>query len=197
MAREETLKAAAQTAKSCRNCDLWRNATQTVFGEGPEGAAMMLVGEEPGDQEDLHGRPFVGPAGKLLDRALAEAGIERRRVYVTNAVKHFKFMPRGKRRIHQKPDTGEIVACHPWLETEMRLVRPRLVVAMGTTAARAVLGRPVTIARLRGKVMPLEEGRSVLVTAHPSAVLRIVEPADRESAYAAFVADLKIAMKAL
>jgi len=193
MVREETLKAAAQAARSCRNCDLWRNATQTVFGEGPEGAAMMLVGEQPGDQEDAQGRPFVGPAGKLLDRALAEAGIERKTIYVTNAVKHFKFAPRGKRRIHQKPGTVEIVACHPWLEMEIRLVRPRIIVAMGTTAARAVLGRPVTIARLRGKIMALDDGRSLLVTIHPSALLRIAEAEDRAIAYAAFVADLKAA----
>jgi DNA polymerase len=197
MAGEETLKAAALSAKACRNCELWRNATQTVFGEGPEGAALMLVGEQPGDHEDLQGRPFIGPAGRLLDRALAEAGIERRSVYVTNAVKHFKFAPRGKRRIHQKPGAVEIVACRTWLETELKLVRPRVVVAMGSTAARAVLGRTVTIARLRGEIMPLEEGRSVLVTIHPSALLRLVDVRDRAGAYTAFVADLKAAKEAL
>ncbi|WP_428394746.1 UdgX family uracil-DNA binding protein [Lichenicoccus sp.] len=183
------LAALAEEAASCRRCALWQPATQTVFGEGPADARMMLVGEQPGDQEDLAGRPFVGPAGQVLDRALREAGIDRQGVYVTNAVKHFKFEPRGKRRIHQKPETAEIVACAGWLEAERRSVAPRLLVMLGATAARAVLGRAVTISRERGRPIPLA-GTSGLVTVHPSYLLRLPDEAAKAREYAAFVADL-------
>ena len=182
----------AAEAADCRRCPLWEPATQTVFGEGPIDAAIMFVGEQPGDQEDLAGRPFVGPAGQLFDRAMAEAGIDRASVYVTNAVKHFKFEPRGKRRIHAKPDTTEIVACLPWLEQERALVRPRLTVLMGATAARAGLGRAVAITRERGRPMTLGEAQA-LVTVHPSYLLRLPDEAAKAREYAAFVADLRLA----
>jgi uracil-DNA glycosylase family protein len=173
-----------------------RNATQTVFGEGPANAAMMLVGEQPGDQEDLAGRPFVGPAGKVLDRALVEAGVDRQQVYVTNAVKHFKSIPRGKRRIHQKPDGGEIAACRWWLDRERAIIRPRATVLMGATAARAVLGRAVTIGRERGHPIPLEVG-AALVTVHPSYLLRLPDEESKLREYALFVADLRRAVALL
>ena len=185
-----SLATLAEAAASCRRCALWQPATQTVFGEGPADARMMLVGEQPGDQEDLAGRPFVGPAGQVLDRALREAGIDRRTVYVTNAVKHFKFEPRGKRRIHQKPEAAEIVACAGWLEAERRSIAPRLLVMLGATAARAVLGRTVTISRERGRPIPLEAGTRGLVTVHPSYLLRLPDEAAKAREYAAFVADL-------
>ena len=182
----------AACAAACRRCALWEPATQMVFGEGPADAAMMLVGEQPGDQEDLAGRPFVGPAGQLLDRALAEAGIARDRLYVTNAVKHFKFEPRGRRRIHQSPDASEITACRFWLEMERNEIAPKLTVLLGASAARAVLGRPVTIGRVRGA--PFEApGGMVLVTVHPSYLLRLPDEAARAREYAAFVADLVLA----
>lgn len=158
-----------EEAASCRRCPLWRNATQTVFGEGPVPAKMMFVGEQPGDKEDLAGRPFVGPAGLILDQALEEVGIDRTKVYVTNAVKHFKNEPRGKRRLHKKPDTSEIEACRWWLAKEINLVRPRLTVALGATAAGALMRRPVTIGRLRGEAVESESG-SLWITVHPSAV---------------------------
>jgi DNA polymerase len=151
----------------------------------------MLLGEQPGDQEDLAGRPFVGPAGQMLDRALAEVGLDRRRTYVTNAVKHFKFEPRGKRRIHSKPDTTEIVACKWWLDVEMATVRPAVIVLLGATAARAVLGRTVTITRERGRPIPMEDGTTALVTVHPSFLLRLPDEASKVREYAAFVADLR------
>ncbi len=188
------LAQAAAEAADCRRCPLWQPATQTVFGEGAANARIMFVGEQPGDQEDLTGRPFVGPAGQLFDRAMAEAGLDRAEVYVTNAVKHFKFEPRGKRRIHAKPDTAEIVACAPWLEIERAEVRPRLVVVMGATAARAVLGRAVAITRERGKPMPLGGG-TALVTVHPSYLLRLPDEASKAREYAAFVADLRLAAR--
>ena len=181
---------AAREAAACRRCPLWEPATQMVFGEGPADARLMLVGEQPGDQEDLAGRPFVGPAGQLLDRALAEAGIDRGTVYVTNAVKHFKFVPRGKRRIHESPNAGEIAACRFWLERERAEVAPRLTLLMGASAARAVLGRPVTIGRSRGTPIALGDA-TVLVTVHPSYLLRLPDEAARTREYAAFVADLR------
>lgn len=181
----------AAEAQGCRNCPLWQPATQTVFGEGPGDARVMLVGEQPGDQEDLAGRPFVGPAGQLLDRALAEAGIDRGTLYVTNAVKHFKFTPRGKRRIHQKPEVEEITACTPWLARERALVAPKTLVMLGATAARAILGRPVTISRERGRPVMLEDGSTGWVTVHPSYLLRLPDAAAREREYAAFVEDLR------
>ena len=182
-----------EAAHDCKACPLWANATQTVFGEGPEHARIMLVGEQPGDQEDLQGHPFVGPAGRLLDRALNDAGIDRELVYVTNAVKHFKWEPRGKRRLHKKPGEAEISACHQWLERELELVAPTLVVAMGATAARALLGRATPIEANRGRVMPLHGGMQVMITVHPSYLLRVPD-ALRDEAYARFVQDLRIAL---
>ncbi len=186
------LAQAAAEARECRRCPLWEPATQTVFGEGPVDAAIMFIGEQPGDQEDLAGRPFVGPAGQLFDRAMTEAGLDRQSVYVTNAVKHFKFEPRGKRRIHAKPDTVEIVACKPWLDIEREEIMPQLLVLMGATAARAVLGRVVAITRERGRPMPFNNGRA-LVTVHPSYLLRLPDAASKAREYAAFVADLRMA----
>src|SRR5437762_9199867 len=162
-----SLKTLREEARHCRACHLWKNATQTVFGEGPQVAQMMLVGEQPGDKEDLAGKPFVGPAGNMLDRALEEAGIDREKVYVTNAVKHFKFVPRGKIRLHQKPSTPEIRACRPWYERELAAVRPDLVVAMGATAAQCVFGKITPINKNRGKPITLEDGTQALVTVHP------------------------------
>jgi DNA polymerase len=185
------LAEAASEAAGCRRCPLWAHATQAVFGEGPAGAAMMLVGEQPGDQEDIQGRPFVGPAGQVLDRALREAGVRRSTVYVTNAVKHFKYVPRGKRRIHQKPDGGEIAACRFWLDIELAEIKPRVTVALGATAARAVLGRAVTIGRERGRPIPLLGQGSVMVTVHPSYLLRLPDEEAKHREYAAFVADLR------
>ena len=187
----DTLQALAEQAAGCRRCHLWEPATQTVFGEGRQEARMMMVGEQPGDREDLAGRPFVGPAGQLLDRALVEAGIDRRIVYVTNAVKHFKFEPRGKRRIHQKPDTSEIAACNAWLAEERRIIAPRLLLMMGATAARAVLGRTVTISRERGQPIALDNMTQGLVTVHPSYLLRLPDEEAKRREYSAFVADLK------
>jgi DNA polymerase len=184
------LAALAEEAAGCRNCPLWEPATQTVFGEGPANARMMLIGEQPGDQEDLIGRPFVGPAGQLLDRALEEAGIDRQALYVTNAVKHFKFVPRGKRRIHAKPDMVEIAACSPWLSAEREAVKPGLLVLMGATAARAVLGRAVTITRERGRRIVMEDGQAAFVTVHPSFLLRLPDEQSKQREYRAFVKDL-------
>ena len=181
-------------ALGCTRCPLYKPATQTVFGEGPVDAAMMFVGEQPGDQEDLAGRPFVGPAGQVFDRALAAAGVDRAGVYVTNAVKHFKFEPRGKRRIHAKPDTGEIDACRWWIEQERMLVRPRMTVALGATAARSLLGRTVTIGRERGRAIDLPgEGGTGWITVHPSYLLRLQDKALAEEEYARFVEDLRAA----
>lgn len=177
-------------AAGCQGCDLYRDATQTVFGEGPPGARFLLVGEQPGDQEDLRGEPFVGPAGRVLDRALEEAGIDREAVYVTNAVKHFKFEQRGKRRIHRKPSVGEITACRPWLEAEIDAVDPDLVVVLGATAARAVLGPGFQVTKRRGEPVEWGEGRLAVATIHPSAILRAD---DRDAAYAGFLSDLKAA----
>lgn len=187
---ESALGRAAQDAEACRRCDLWSRATQVVFGEGPADATVMFVGEQPGDQEDLAGRPFVGPAGQVFDRALAEAGIDRQTVYVTNAVKHFKFEPRGKRRIHAKPDNGEIDACRFWLELERAEVRPRVTVMLGATAARSVLGRTVTITRERGRPIALSDATG-LVTVHPSYLLRLPDEDAKAREYAAFVDDLR------
>jgi uracil-DNA glycosylase len=181
-----------QAAHDCKACPLWADATQTVFGEGPPHARIMLVGEQPGDQEDRQGHPFVGPAGQLLDRALSDAGIDRDKVYVTNAVKHFKWEPRGKRRLHKKPGDAEITACHQWLERELELVTPQLVVAMGATAARALLGRTTPIEANRGRVMPYHAGMRILITVHPSYLLRVPDDV-REASYARFVQDLRLA----
>ena len=178
-------------ARGCTRCDLYRNATQTVFGEGPLNAAIMFVGEQPGDQEDLAGRPFVGPAGALFDEALENAGIDRSTVYVTNAVKHFKFVPRGKRRIHNKPDAGEISACRWWIEHERELIRPPVTVALGATAARSLIGKTVTIGKIRGVPLTLEDGSECWVTVHPSSLLRMPDREKRHEARALFVRDLK------
>lgn len=179
-------------ALDCRDCPLWAPATQTVFGEGPEDADVMLVGEQPGDQEDLAGHPFVGPAGKVLDRALSDAEIERERVYVTNAVKHFKFLPRGTIRLHQKPSGGEVKACRQWFEREVAIVRPKLVVALGATAASSIFGKAVTIGSTRGRLIAWGEAQA-LVTVHPSYLLRLPAQADKDAEYRRFVEDLRLA----
>jgi uracil-DNA glycosylase len=191
-----SLPAVREQAAHCRSCPLWKNATQTVFGAGSQRARVLLVGEQPGDQEDRIGEPFVGPAGKLLDRALTDAAVDRKATYVTNAVKHFKFELRGKRRIHKKPNELEISACHQWLERELELIRPGLIVALGATAARAVFGRTTAIERNRGHVIKAEQAQlgldaDVLVTVHPSFLLRVPDE-DRAGAYERFVADLKL-----
>jgi DNA polymerase len=178
-------------AEACHGCDLWRHATQTVMGEGPVPAQVMLVGEQPGDREDIAGRPFVGPAGRLLDEAMAAAGLDRQTVFVTNAVKHFKYLPRGKRRMHQRPNAGEIRICRWWLQQEFKFVGPRLVVALGRSAAQSLLGRAVTIASVRGKFVDLAQGAELLVTVHPSSLLRAPDEREKQRNLDLFVADLK------
>ena len=195
MAARPTLASLSRDAKECRRCPLYRNATQTVFGEGPTHAPVMLVGEQPGDQEDLQGHPFVGPAGKILDRALADAGIDRSRLYVTNAVKHFKFEPRGKKRLHKKPNAGEIEACKWWLDQELEIVKPALTVALGASAARALAGRPIAIGTSRGRLMDLRDGLPGLVTIHPSFLLRMPDPELKAREYRRFVQDLRLIAK--
>jgi DNA polymerase len=185
-----------EAAKDCEACHLYKRATQTVFGEGPKAATMMLVGEQPGDYEDVAGKPFVGPAGKIMDRALEKAGIDRSKVYVTNAVKHFKWEARGKRRIHQKPNSREIAACRPWLEAELRIVKPKLVVAMGATAAQTIFGPTFRVTRERGKVLSSKLAPRVLATVHPSSLLRQPDEASREREYELFVSDLRAALRA-
>ena len=184
-------------AAECRACDLWKTGTQTVFGEGAEGAELMLVGEQPGDKEDLAGRPFVGPAGRILDQALKEAGIDRDGVYITNAVKHFKWERRGKRRLHKRPEAAEIAACRPWLDQEIELVRPRVVVCLGATAAQALLGRTFKVTKQRGELFAQPEGHVITATVHPSSILRATDPAARESELAAFTDDLRQVAKTL
>jgi DNA polymerase len=184
-------------AKSCRNCDLWKHATQTVFGEGPERAQLMLVGEQPGNDEDLAGHPFIGPAGQLLDRALEDAGIDRKTVYVTNVVKHFKWEPRGKRRIHKKPRQSEINACRPWIDDELAIVKPKALVCMGSTAAQALIGRTFRVTVDRGKVLASPLAPVVLATVHPSSILRAPDEETRHEEYRRFVADLKVAARHL
>ena len=188
----DTIQALREEAADCRACPLWKDATQTVFGEGPQHARVMLVGEQPGDKEDLADKPFVGPAGQMLDRALEEAGIDRSMVYVTNAVKHFKFLARGKFRLHQKPNTSEIRACRQWYERELKLVKPELVVAMGATAAQSVLGKITPVNKTRGRLIDLEDGIRALVTVHPSYLLRLPDADARAEQYRHFVQDLKI-----
>jgi uracil-DNA glycosylase family protein len=180
-----------EEAATCRNCDLWRNATQTVFGQGPVPADAMFVGEQPGDQEDRRGAPFVGPAGRVFDEGLEKAGIDRDRVYVTNAVKHFKWTPRGKRRIHQKPTREEVRACAPWLESELAVVRPEVLVLLGATAAQAVLGSTFRVTAERGRLLDSSLAPHVIATVHPSSILR-GDPEDRRDAMNAFVADLRV-----
>jgi uracil-DNA glycosylase len=190
-----TLTSLRQEAARCRACPLWENATQTVFGEGPAKAELLFVGEVPGDVEDREGRPFVGPAGRVFDEALAEAGIDRREVYVTNAVKHFKWQARGKRRIHQKPNAAETAACRRWLDAELELVSPRVLVALGATAAQALLGRDFRVTKQRGVPVESDLAPNVLATVHPSSILRAPDEAARQEAYDAFVADLRAAAK--
>jgi len=192
------LEPARLVAATCTACDLYARATQTVFGEGLPKASLMLVGEQPGDREDIAGRPFVGPAGAMLDRALDEAGIERERVFVTNVVKHFKWRPSGKRRLHERPNQAEIRACRPWLDLEREIVRPDLLVALGATAAQSIIGRDFRITEERGRVMPPKDGGpAVLATFHPSAILRARTPEDRERMLAALVADLSTASEVI
>ena len=188
-----SLSALREQAQDCRACHLWKDATQTVFGEGPQSASIMLVGEQPGDKEDLAGKPFVGPAGQILDRALKEAGIDRPKVYVTNAVKHFKFVPRGKIRLHQKPATLEIKACRHWYEREVSAIQPELIVAMGATAAQSVFGKITPVGKTRGRIIDLPDGRKALVTVHPSYLLRLPDPEAKVLEYQRFVEDLTIA----
>jgi uracil-DNA glycosylase family protein len=192
-----TLKTLRRAAKSCKGCDLHKNATQTVFGEGPEGANVMFVGEQPGDQEDRQGRPFVGPAGHLLDKAMIEARIPREQVYVTNAVKHFKWIWRGKRRLHQKPAIRQVMACRPWLEAELEVVRPRIVVCMGATAAQSVLGKPVLITKARGQFIESDSGPVTFITIHPSAIYRRRENDEQEKEYRRFAEELKLVSRKL
>jgi DNA polymerase len=184
-------EALLKDARKCTRCELYKFGTQTVFGEGPLDASLMFVGEQPGDQEDLAGRPFVGPAGQLFDAALEKAGIDRSTVYVTNAVKHFKFVQRGKRRIHNKPDAGEIEACRWWIAQERELIRPPVTVALGATAARSLLDKTVTISRVRGAPLKAEDASEVWVTVHPSFLLRIPEEDRKREERALFVRDLK------
>ena len=186
------LDAAREQARDCTACPLYRNATQTVFGEGPRKAHVVVVGEQPGDQEDLAGHPFVGPAGRVLDQALEAAGIDRARVYVTNAVKHFKNETRGKRRLHKRPTAGEIDICKWWLHAELNLVRPKSVVALGASAARALLGRPIAIEANRGAAIHLDDERVLYVTIHPAFLLRMPDRSTREKAFRRFVADLAL-----
>ncbi len=192
-----SLKALARAEAECTRCPLYGNATQVVPGEGSVHARLMLVGEQPGDKEDLAGKPFVGPAGRILDQALVEAGIDRKQVFVTNAVKHFKFEMRGKRRLHKRPNAYEIDRCKWWQDLERAIVKPAVVVALGATAARSLFERPVTIARLRGEPQHLRDGTTAFVTIHPSWILRIKEEADKKREYAAFLADLHRVAKVL
>ncbi len=190
-----SLRELREQAEGCRRCPLYKDATQTVFGEGPGRASVVFVGEQPGDQEDLAGKPFVGPAGRVLDEMLVAAGIDRTTVYVTNAVKHFKFEPRGKRRIHQKPNAGEVTACRWWLDRELAFTRPKLVAALGATAVQSLLGKAMPVTRMRGQVVEREDGLRVFVTVHPSYILRIRERADAQAERARFLDDMKSVRK--
>ena len=180
-----------EAASGCKACDLWRTGTQTVFGEGARESEVMFVGEQPGDQEDMQGKPFVGPAGRVLDEAMVEAGIDRTKAYVTNAVKHFKWEPRGKRRIHQKPNWAELAACRPWLEAELAVVEPRVLVALGATAAQSLLGKQFRVTKQRGVPIESELAPHVLATVHPSSILRAPDEDARREAYGEFVHDLR------
>jgi len=192
-----TLDALRDAAAGCRGCDLWEAATQTVFGDGAARARLMLVGEQPGDREDIEGKPFVGPAGRILDEGLEAAGVPRSAVYLTNAVKHFRWVRRGKRRLHEKPNSGQVRACRPWLDAEVEAVRPRLLVLLGATAAQSVLGPAFRVTQHRGKVISTPLGVPAVATVHPSSILRAPDDASREEAMAAFVADLRSVAQAL
>ena len=191
-----TLPKVREAAAGCKACDLWRSGTQTVFGEGASGATVMFVGEQPGNDEDLAGRPFVGPAGRVFDEALAEAGIDRAETYVTNAVKHFKWEPRGKRRIHQKPNWAEMTACRPWLDAEIELVKPKVIVCLGATAAQSLLGRQFRVTKQRGVPVESDLAPVVMATVHPSSILR-APPEDRDRAMLDLVADLRAVARAM
>jgi len=192
-----TLPRLREAAAGCQACPLWRMGTQTVFGEGAVASEVMFVGEQPGDQEDVQGRPFVGPAGRVLDEGMVEAGIDRGKAYVTNAVKHFKWEPRGKRRIHQKPNAAEMAACRPWLEAELSVVRPEVLVALGATAAQSLVGRQFRVTKQRGVPIESDLAPHVLATVHPSSILRAPDERARKQAYADFVADLREVAKLL
>ena len=192
-----SLKALREAAKRCRACPLWRTGTQTVFGEGRKAARLLFVGEQPGDREDLAGRPFVGPAGQLFEECLTEAGIDRADAYVTNAVKHFKWEPRGKRRIHQKPNASELAACRPWVEAELAVVRPDVLVCLGATAAQALLGRGIRVTRDRGRPLESQHAPIAFATVHPSSILRAPDAESRRRERAHFVDDLRAAAAAL
>ena len=193
---DASLPAVAEASKECKACRLWERGTQTVFGEGSEGAELLMVGEQPGDKEDLEGRPFVGPAGKLLDRALEEAGIDRSKVYITNVVKHFKWTPKGKKRIHKKPAADEIAACGPWLGAEVQLVKPKVVVCLGATAAQALIGRTFRVTQSRGQFLPSELAPTITATVHPSSILRAPDEESRDMEMKLFIEDLrKVAQK--
>lgn len=194
---ERALERLAEEGQACTRCPLYRNATQAVFGEGPADAALMLVGEQPGDREDLTGRPFVGPAGAVLDKALEVAQIDRKSVYITNAVKHFKNEPRGKRRIHKRPDTSEVDICRWWLTREIAIVQPRIIVALGATATRGVLRKTMTVGANRGRLIPLGDNRDTVITVHPSYILRLREEADKKHQFGLFVRDLRFAAENL
>jgi DNA polymerase len=195
--KTRSLDSLRQAAKICQGCDLYLNATQTVFGEGPGHAHVMMIGEQPGDLEDRKGAPFVGPAGRLLDKALVEAHIPRGEVYVTNAVKHFKWIWRGKRRLHQKPSIRQVGACRPWLEAELQLVQPKIVVCMGATATQAVIGKPVPITKERGKFMDSDFANLTFVTIHPSAILRQRDKDEQEHEFGRFAAEMKLVQRKL
>jgi DNA polymerase len=195
--KRHTLESLRAAARSCKGCDLYKNATQTVFGEGPKDASVMLVGEQPGDMEDRQGHPFVGPAGRLLDKALAEARIPRDEVYITNAVKHFKWIQRGKRRLHQKPLIRQVVACKPWLEAEIQAIHPKVVVCLGATAAQSMMGRIVRITQERGKFLDGDSGAGVFVTIHPSSIYRLREKDEQEKEFRRFVAEMKTVQRRL
>jgi uracil-DNA glycosylase len=190
--QDHSLPALREASKSCRGCDLYERGTQTVFGEGTNQAELMLVGEQPGDSEDRQGRPFVGPAGQLLDRALEAAGVDREKVYVTNAVKHFKWEPRGKRRIHQKPNAREVSACRPWLQAEISTVRPKVIVCLGATAAQALLGPQFRVSKQRGQLVESPLAPNVLATVHPSSILRAPDDQTREVELELFIRDLRL-----
>jgi uracil-DNA glycosylase len=192
-----TLSKLQEAARGCQACPLWKTGTQTVFGEGSRHAKVIFVGEQPGNDEDLAGKPFVGPAGKLLDKALEEAGIKRDEVYVTNAVKHFKWEPKGKRRIHKKPNAREIAACRPWLDAEIDLLKPEVLVCLGATAAQALLGRDFKVSQRRGELVDSPVARHVTATVHPSSILRAPDDETRRAEYARFVADLKKVAKVI
>ena len=195
--QKRTLESLRDAARSCEGCDLYKNATQTVFGEGPRSAAVMFVGEQPGDIEDLKGHPFVGPAGRLLDKALAEARIPRDEVYITNAVKHFRWIQRGKRRLHQKPLIRQVVACKPWLEAEIQAVHPKVVVCLGATAAQAMAGRTVRIMQERGTFLDGDSGAAIFITIHPSSIYRLQEKDEQEKEYRRFVGEVKLVQRKL